>query len=153
MKFNLRGIMLRAWNIKKQDKNNYFPLCLKMAWAEAKNQNIELPELIGSPKQIKWAEDIRREYIKFFETALEGKAPFRPMNIMAAAGGIAFRNFVLNKVKKAWVWIDDRKNYYSFFEVAFVKFMGYQKACEICPYLGKDTDKNYYTSLMKKAGF
>lgn len=35
-KFNLKNIMKRAWEIKKQDSQNLFSLCLKMAWAEAK---------------------------------------------------------------------------------------------------------------------
>lgn len=31
-----KEIMTRAWEIKKQDSNNIFSLCLKCAWAEAK---------------------------------------------------------------------------------------------------------------------
>ncbi len=33
---NLRNIMKRAWEIKRQDSRNIFAECLKMAWAEAK---------------------------------------------------------------------------------------------------------------------
>lgn len=36
MKYNVKAIMARAWEIKKQDMNNYFGLCLRMAWEEAK---------------------------------------------------------------------------------------------------------------------
>ncbi len=35
-KFNLKSIMKRAWEIKKEHKDNIFSLCLKMAWTEAK---------------------------------------------------------------------------------------------------------------------
>lgn len=35
-KEELRKIMIRAWEIKREDKKNVFSLCLKMAWAEAK---------------------------------------------------------------------------------------------------------------------
>ena len=35
-KFSLKNIMKRAWEIKKENKNNIFGLCLKMAWGEAK---------------------------------------------------------------------------------------------------------------------
>lgn len=35
-KFSLKNIMKRAWEIKKQDSQNLFSLCLKMAWSEAK---------------------------------------------------------------------------------------------------------------------
>ena len=35
-KYNLAAIMTRAWEIKRQDSRNVFGLCLKMAWAEAK---------------------------------------------------------------------------------------------------------------------
>ena len=34
--FNLSKIMTRAWKIKKENTNNIFGECLKMAWAEAK---------------------------------------------------------------------------------------------------------------------
>ena len=45
---NLSKIMKRAWEIKKEDSRNIFSLCLKMAWEEAKNMNVddELKELV-----------------------------------------------------------------------------------------------------------
>ena len=36
MKYNMKEIMTRAWEIKKENNKNIFTLCLKMAWAEAK---------------------------------------------------------------------------------------------------------------------
>ena len=38
---NLSKIMKRAWEIKKEDNRNIFGLCLKMAWEEAKNMNVD----------------------------------------------------------------------------------------------------------------
>ena len=45
MKFSIKAIMIRAWEIKKQDKANLFGLCLKMAWEEAKQSS--KPEFTG----------------------------------------------------------------------------------------------------------
>lgn len=36
MRYNLSAIMKKAWEIKKENKENIFSLCLKIAWAEAK---------------------------------------------------------------------------------------------------------------------
>lgn len=36
MKYNMKEIMTRAREIKKENNKNIFALCLKMAWAEAK---------------------------------------------------------------------------------------------------------------------
>lgn len=36
MAYNLKEIMKRAWEIKKEDERNIFGLCLKSAWQEAK---------------------------------------------------------------------------------------------------------------------
>ena len=41
MKYNIKQIMSRAWEIKKQDMRNDFELCLRMAWAEAKTEKKE----------------------------------------------------------------------------------------------------------------
>lgn len=35
-KFDLKKIMQRAWEIKKEDSRYVFGICLKIAWAEAK---------------------------------------------------------------------------------------------------------------------
>lgn len=45
---NLSKIMKRAWEIKKEDNRNIFGLCLKIAWEEARNMNVddELKELV-----------------------------------------------------------------------------------------------------------
>ncbi len=65
MKYDLRNIMKRAWEIKKQDDRNVFSLCLKQAWVEAKSQKGENKVVLeGSEKQVKWAEDIKSKVIK-----------------------------------------------------------------------------------------
>lgn len=38
---------------------------LKKAWEEAKTMEQKLVELVGSPKQIAWAEDIRKNMISY----------------------------------------------------------------------------------------
>ena len=69
-KYNLSEIMKRAWEIKKEDNKNIFAICLKMAWEEAKKGVKKMvKKLIGSEKQIKWAQDIieaSREAIERF---------------------------------------------------------------------------------------
>lgn len=41
MRYDLRKIMRRAWEIKREDNKNIFGLCLKMAWNETKNKKEE----------------------------------------------------------------------------------------------------------------
>ena len=58
-KYNLRNIMKRAWQLKKENNENIFAICLKIAWKEAKEGVKKMvKKLTGSKKQIKWAEDI-----------------------------------------------------------------------------------------------
>lgn len=58
-KYNLSKIMKRAWEIKRENSKNIFAICLKMAWEEAKKGVKKMvKKLIGSEKQIKWAQDI-----------------------------------------------------------------------------------------------
>lgn len=70
MKYNLRKIMKRAWELKKEDEKNIFSLCLKMAWTEAKEEQ-ELPKLVGTPKQVAWAEKLRERHIKILKRELD----------------------------------------------------------------------------------
>jgi hypothetical protein len=39
-----KEIFKRAWQIKREDSRNIFSLCLKMAWAEAKQMKVESRE-------------------------------------------------------------------------------------------------------------
>ena len=40
MKYNLKDIMKRAWELKRKNNKNIFAICLQMAWEEAKNEVI-----------------------------------------------------------------------------------------------------------------
>lgn len=43
-KYNLSEIMKRAWEIKKENTENIFSLCLRMAWQETKKPNLLKPQ-------------------------------------------------------------------------------------------------------------
>ena len=68
---NLRAIMKRAHELAKGMEGDYrarLSLALRIAWKEAKEgMEKELPQLLGSPKQVKWAEDIRSEVLRVLE--------------------------------------------------------------------------------------
>lgn len=70
MKYDLRKIMRRAWEIKKENSRNIFSFCLKMAWTEAKEEQ-ELPKLVGTPKQVAWAEKLRERHLEILRRELE----------------------------------------------------------------------------------
>lgn len=69
-KYNLHKIMKRAWQIKRQDEKNIFSICLKMAWTEAKEEQ-ELPKLVGTPKQVAWAEKLRERHLEILRCELD----------------------------------------------------------------------------------
>lgn len=69
-KYDLHRIMRRAWQIKKENERNIFSLCLKMAWAEAKEEQ-ELPKLVGTPKQVAWAEKLRERHLEILRNELD----------------------------------------------------------------------------------
>lgn len=69
-KYDLHRIMRRAWQIKKENERNIFSLCLKMAWAEAKEEQ-ELPKLVGTPKQVAWAEKLRKRHLEILRNELD----------------------------------------------------------------------------------
>lgn len=58
-RYDLSKIMKRAWELVKSFMYK-IGAAMKKAWHEAKAQRTEL---IGSPKQIAWAEDIRRRFV------------------------------------------------------------------------------------------
>src|SRR5699024_4393335 len=47
-----------------------FSFCLKMAWEEAKEET-SLPKLIGTPKQVAWAEKLRERHLEILKRELE----------------------------------------------------------------------------------
>lgn len=78
--------MSRAWRIARQGAKKfggsvkeYFAVSLKMAWAEVKaeeenaekEEEIALPELTGTEKQIAWASDIRIELLGYVKAHAE----------------------------------------------------------------------------------
>lgn len=69
-KYNLSVIMKRAWELVKKSAMT-ISSGLKKAWREAKDMCKELPELAGSPKQIAWAEDIRKKMVKYGNSLVE----------------------------------------------------------------------------------
>lgn len=64
----LKKIMKRAHELARQMEGHYaarLSLALREAWKEAKEvEKTKLPALIGSEKQIKWAEEIRQVVIE-----------------------------------------------------------------------------------------
>ena len=64
-KYNLSEIMKRAWEIKKDDMNNIFSFCLRMAWDEAKEKNdMTIEEYLKSKGLKVWEKgEMKRIYI------------------------------------------------------------------------------------------
>lgn len=69
-KYNLSAIMKKAWRLVKETGMS-ISSGLKKAWREAKGMCKELPELVGSAKQIAWAKDIRRKMIEYGNSLVE----------------------------------------------------------------------------------
>lgn len=69
-KYNLSDIMRRAWRLVKEVGMS-ISSGLKKAWREAKGMCKELPELVGSAKQIAWAKDIRQKMIEYGNSLVE----------------------------------------------------------------------------------
>lgn len=99
MKYNRKEIMKKAWEIKKQNTNNVFGLCLKMAWAIAKEGTKvdakELPELEGSEKQVAWAKDIREKMI----------AKLDVNNLLTERGVLDFANATWAEELMGWTYL------------------------------------------------
>lgn len=65
MKVNLKKVMKKAHKLAKKMVGDYaarLALALRQVWKEVRN--VVLPELKGTEKQVKWANDIRDIYIK-----------------------------------------------------------------------------------------
>ena len=106
-KYNLSKIMKRAWELVKTVGANISG-ALKKAWEEAKNMAVEMK---GTEKQVKWAEDIKKE----MSEALEGY-----IQQMREKGRLKrverYENFLvkLNEVNEAKFFIDNRTALYSY---------------------------------------
>lgn len=73
----MKKIMKRAWEIAREGVKKfggkvkeYFAEALKLAWKEVK-EAVSLPALKGTPKQVAWAEDLRKTVMTAFEIAKE----------------------------------------------------------------------------------
>lgn len=77
----MKNVMKRAWEIAREGVKKfggkvkeYFAVALKLAWKEFKaavaNENGYV-KLIGSEKQVKWANDIREDVTKMIRTVLD----------------------------------------------------------------------------------
>lgn len=74
----MKQVMKRAWELAKSGVKKfggkvreYLAASLSIAWKEVKNMGEKLAELVGSVKQVKWAEDIRKKAIEELEEALK----------------------------------------------------------------------------------
>lgn len=67
-KYNLSAIMKRAWELVKKAKMA-ISSALKIAWKEAKLKEVkDMPELTGSEKQVKWANEIRNKVLEVLDS-------------------------------------------------------------------------------------
>lgn len=72
---NMRNIMIEAHRMTKEIKNNspevdyrtQLGLCLSFLMTKKEGKVMEMAKLEGSEKQIKWAEDLRKEFIANIE--------------------------------------------------------------------------------------
>ena len=108
-KYNLSAIMKRAWELVKKMRMS-ISSGLKKAWREAKNMCKELPELVGSPKQIAWAEDIRKKMIEYGNSCINFHE-FKGRKKMPARMKKAMET--IYKIKEAKWFIENRYCAYS----------------------------------------
>lgn len=77
-----KELMVKAHQLTKEIKAEYpevdykFQLGLCLAYLHAEGENKEMVELKGSEKQVKWAEDIRKEMLNDIESKKEKPAYF-----------------------------------------------------------------------------
>lgn len=81
-KYNLSEIMKRAWELVKSFRYK-IGAAMKKAWQEAKAQRVELT---GSPKQVAWAEDIRRRFVNTTINSEREKETFWKIAAVKIAG-------------------------------------------------------------------
>ena len=74
----MKKVMVRAWEIAREGAKKfggkaieYIAEALKLAWKEVKAMKEKI-QMKGSEKQIKWAEDIRKDLIKIVENSKKG---------------------------------------------------------------------------------
>lgn len=76
----MKQVMLKAWEIAREGVKKfggkvkeYFAEALRMAWRIVKKggSNMEKVQLVGTEKQVAWAEDLRKVVVASFEIAKE----------------------------------------------------------------------------------
>lgn len=103
-KYNLSQIMKRAWELVKKSAMT-ISSGLKKAWEEAKTMEQKLVELVGSPKQIAWAEDIRKNMISYLSALVRKyEAEDRPARAEKRAKDME----ILSNIKEASWFIENR---------------------------------------------
>lgn len=123
----MRNVMKKAWEIARNGQKKfggkvreYFAIALKMAWAIVK-KGMEMVKLIGTAKQVAWAETIRENVMNFIESHFEKginwfdtkKGPGYAKGKEAAK--VQYEkamNMLAAEEKAAW-WIDKFQNYYK----------------------------------------
>lgn len=106
----MKQVMKRAWELAKSGVKKfggkvreYLAASLSIAWKEVKNMGEKLAELVGTEKQVKWANDIRariesvkpqlkEKFISELEKMFEGKTSEKHLNIKNTAkeSGLSF---------------------------------------------------------------
>ena len=84
-----KEVMQRAWKIARDGQrkfggkvSEYIAEALKIAWALIKKGVQKVIKLVGSEKQVKWAEDIRKKAIEKIDRVIkevEGWATSKPL--------------------------------------------------------------------------
>lgn len=104
-KYNLSNIMKRAWELVKKSAMT-ISSGLKKAWREAKTMEYELVELVGSPKQIAWAEDIRKKMVEYWTGVIKKYEVDRPVRAEKRKKEMG----ILCNIKEA-KWFIENRNY------------------------------------------
>jgi len=107
-----REIMQRAWEIRKENKDNIWSLCLKMAWAEAKKEGamktVEELEELGFKRWTKG--NLDRMYINAKDLGLE-VGYYKTGNVQwAEFEGSSISNCQARKLLGAKTYIDLKTN-------------------------------------------
>lgn len=73
----MREVMVRAWEIAREGQRKfggkvkeYFAISLKLAWKEVKSE-MKKAQLKGTPKQVAWAETIRKNVLDGMEETFQ----------------------------------------------------------------------------------
>ena len=107
---NMKNIMIEAHRMTKEIKNNspevdyrtQLGLCLSFLMTNKEEKVMEMAKLEGSEKQIKWAEDLRKEFVtkieeyKKFLNSEEEEVILRHARYFSMSITREFKEFLLN---------------------------------------------------------